>query len=392
MSRRAFTLPDLGEGLIEAEIVNWRVDPGDEVAIDQPLVEVETDKAVVEVPSPYGGVLVERGAQEGETIRVGDVLAVYETATPSAGTAVQESDREQARPGREPPGRDAAATQRSVTEVTALPLVRRLASELGVDLTRVVGSGPGGRIERTDVEAARSGDEADRRAHGSAVWMSPRRRTIAHRMTTSWRDIPQLTAFGTADVTLLISVRDALRARHGVPISMTAMLCAAVAPLLESHPDFNAEVEGDNVIRHGRVDIGVAVDTDQGLLVPVLRDTISMTVIEIAVELNRLAGKARDRRLDPADMSGATFVLSNVGAAEGTWGHGTPLVPPGNTAIVATGRIDLKPAVVGGVVVPRPLMPVSVSFDHRLIDGAPARAFLSELVANIEEPALFLTR
>lgn len=459
---REFRLPDIGEGLAEAEIVSWLVAVGDEVVADQNVVEVETDKAVVEIPIPYAGTVLHLGATEGEVVEVGSVLIVVGAPDEVYGA------------GDPPRGGDAAPIVGSLSEdaqelpppteilhgdgegsaaVKALPLVRKLARDLGVPIDWITGSGPDGRITREDVLAvARSGarptarepSEPDReqrpvsqepelagesepagepepvgdaepagepeqagetpavdidapgepaearagRQDDERVRMSRLRRTIAANMSRSWAEIPHVTTFDEVDVRRLLEARRALIARHGAPVSIDALVVKAIVPALRAHPDFNASVDGDDLIRHRAMDIGVAVDTEEGLMVVVVRGADEVGLIELSGRIAELAEGARNRALAPDLLTGQTFTVSNIGAAGG--GFGTPIVPPGTTAILSVGRAVDRPIAVDGAVMIAPVMSLSLSYDHRVIDGAAGRRFMGMVLENLEEPTLFL--
>jgi pyruvate dehydrogenase E2 component (dihydrolipoamide acetyltransferase) len=382
-----FLLPDIGEGLTEAEIVEWLVDLGQVVRLDQPLVRVETDKAVTDIPAPRAGVLQRQGAPAGSVVKVGDVLAVIgepaestqDQASPIVGTLLEAVPL------------PAAALPRA----RALPLVRKLARERGVDLGHVPGSGPDGRITREDVERA-----AASRAGSSRPWTGPSdsaeervrlsklRRTIAERMSRSWREIPHVTTFGEADATRLMEARVALGERHARSIPLEALFVKAVLPALRAHPEFNATLDGDDLVLKRRYDIGVAVDTPDGLIVPVVRAADGLDLFALSQEASRLSEAAVSRTASPADLAGATFTISNIGAVGG--GYGTPIIPYGTTAILSFGRAAQKPVVRNGAVQAVVLLPLSLSFDHRVIDGALGRRFLRMVTENLEQPALFL--
>jgi pyruvate dehydrogenase E2 component (dihydrolipoamide acetyltransferase) len=453
---REFRLPDIGEGLTEAEIVKWLVAVGETVTADQPIVEVETDKAVVEIPSPYAGTVVSLGGAEGEVIEVGEVLVVIGDEAEVAAADVPASTAD---PGSPPPvvhspppppivgtlAEDAeslAPVPETATEmpaaVQALPIVRKLARDNDIDLSSLTGSGPNGRITREDVEAAiaeageRSPALAPERAasavesarhpkeppvgthavgeiavgagHGISDEdmpaepvidttderrpMSRLRRTIAANMARSWAEVPHVTTFDEIDATRLLEVRQALGDRHGMKIPIEALVIKAVLPAIGEYPEFNATVDGDDLIVHGAKDLGIAVDTPDGLLVAVVRSADRHSVLELAGEVRRLGEGARNRTLSPDELTGQTFTISNIGAVGG--GHGTPIVPPGTTAILSVGAAKAKPIVYDGDLAIAPVMPLSLSYDHRVIDGAQGRRFMALVMENLEEPALFL--
>jgi pyruvate dehydrogenase E2 component (dihydrolipoamide acetyltransferase) len=419
---REFLLPDIGEGLTEAEIVRWLVPEGGKVEADQPVVEVETDKAVVEIPSPYAGVVLRHGGSEGETIQVGSVLVVIgeegeagddepgeepemtetapppsEAAAPIVGTLSEEAEVLSSS--------NRAASGETASTVKALPIVRKLARDLGVDLSQVQGSGPEGRVTRDDVLAAAPPEEAapspaktpapaapaDTAASADGDERQPMsrlRRTIAANMAKSWAEIPHVTTFDEVDASRLARVREALGSRHDVKIPVEALVSKAVIPALEAYPEFNATLDGDDLIVHPKHDIGIAVDTPDGLLVAVIRDAGSRPVLDIAGEVRRLGEGARARSLAPDELSGQTFTVSNIGAVGG--GQGTPIVPYGTTAILSVGRVQDKVIARDGEPVVAPVMPLSLSYDHRVVDGAQGRRFMALIIENLEEPALFL--
>lgn len=399
-----FRLPDIGEGLTEAEIVRWLVAVGESVRVDQPVVEVETDKAVVEIPSPYGGVVLHHGGNPGEKIEVGSILVVIGStgevwpstggggAAPIVGTISEEAVdlSEPARPVPE------LFSQR----VAALPLVRKLANELGVDLGEVIGTGPGGRITRQDVEAASQRSAPSETpavtapeapvgpGPGARVKLSRLRRTIAANMVRSWQEIPHVTTFDTAEAGRLLKAKRALSTRHGAVVSLDALVVKAVLPALAAHPEMAARIEGEDLVYPESIAVGVAVDTDEGLMVVVVRGAAELGLVELSGCIAELADKARSRTAAPEDLTGQNFTVSNIGAVGG--GFGTPIVPPGTTAILSVGRAEEKPVVREGAIEIATMMPLSLSYDHRLIDGAKGRRFMAMVIENLEEPALFL--
>ena len=391
-----FLLPDIGDGLTEAEVVRWLVDEGAPVGRDEPLVEVETDKAVVVIPSPVEGTVLRHGAAQGETMAVGAVLAVIgspeEAPTPAAGTPASRdgSARQDTAAAKEPRSQGTAAVQ-------ALPVVRRLARQHRVDLRNVRGSGPGGRITRQDVLAAAgaAGPVAGPPPETASTTQGVRRRplsrlqrTIAANMSRAWSEIPHVTAFDQVDVTRLVAERRSRSESHGTDVSFDALVIGATIPALRCFPEFNATLEGDYLLVHSGYHIGVAINAPDGLLVGVLRDAGEMSVPQIAEATRRLAEGGRSRTLGLEELTGQTFTVTNIGALGG--GFGTPIIPPGNTAVLAVGRVADAPVAEDGRVVVRPVMPISLSFDHRVIDGALSRRFMDVVVANLREPTLFL--
>jgi pyruvate dehydrogenase E2 component (dihydrolipoamide acetyltransferase) len=218
--------------------------------------------------------------------------------------------------------------------------------------------------------------------------MSRLRRTIAANMARSWAEIPHVTTFDSVDATRLLQIRDALGSRHQTKIPMESLVVRAVIPALERFPEFNATLDGDELILHGTHHVGIAVDTPDGLIVAVIRDAGAKGVLEIASEVGRLGEGARARTLSPDELGGQTFTISNIGAVGG--GHGTPIIPYGTTAILSLGRAAERVVAEGGEAVVAPVMPLSLSYDHRVVDGALGRRFMELVIENLEEPALFL--
>ncbi len=362
-----FRLPDIGEGLTDAEIVEWHVEVGDTVAADQALVDVETAKAVVEITTPFAGVVLYVGGADGDTVEVGDVLFVVGEAgeewEPGAGDQLSATSPHAA-PAEAP----------APCSVKAIPMVRKLAKEHGVDLAAITGTGSGGAITRDDVLAA-VGDAREER-----VPMSRMRRTIADNLTRSWQEIPHVTVSATVDATKLLDAH--AKAKADGPFPLEALIARAVLPLLVEYPEFNASLDGDDVIYKKHYDLGFAVHTEEGLLVVVTRDSEARTTEELAAEIVDLATKAKDRKLQPDDVAGQTFTISNIGALGA--GGGTPIIPLGTTAILSFGRAKEAPVVRDGEVAVSTVAPINLSYDHRLIDGALGQRFLAGLVDNLE--------
>jgi len=375
-------LPDIGEGLTEAEIVTWLVGIGETVAANQPLVEVETDKALVEIPSPRSGTLLHVGGEAGKTINVGDVLAVIgdegerweaEPTVVDVPAVEEPQDAEQ---------HPAVSQDSPGAVVKAMPVIRKLAAELGVDLATVAGSGPGGKITRSDVEDAAAHTAAieaaptARTGEYDGETLSAMRRTIARNLTQSWTEIPHVTVWRGVDAT------GALAAKAETGLLLEAILVMAVLPILAEFPDFNATYDGSRLNRSESAHVGIAVATDAGLMVPVVRDAQAMNLRMLNAEIERLTAAARDRTLGLGELSGSTFTLSNVGAVGG--GFGTPIIPYGTTAIVSVGRAEDDVIVKHGAIAIAKVFPVSLSFDHRVVDGAMASRFLLRYAAELE--------
>jgi pyruvate/2-oxoglutarate dehydrogenase complex dihydrolipoamide acyltransferase (E2) component len=359
-----FKLPDLGEGLTEGEIARWLVREGQEVAEDDPLVEIQTDKTTVEIPSPAAGVVAQILAQEGDVVPVGTVIVVIGDGA----TATQGAPAASAPSAASP---DLVPRQASTGKVRATPLVRRLAQELGVDLESIGGSGAGGRVTEEDVRrAATSGDQVP--SHGSEGRREPLRgvrRVIADHMTKA-QSIPSVTwveecDFGNVDLHLLVPT----------------VLKAAAASLRE-FPELNARLEGDAIVYLERYDLGIAIDTDQGLVVPVVRDCDSRSIDELDAEVKRLAEGARTGTLKPEELRGSTFSVTSAGKFSGLLV--TPLINHPEVAILAVHRIAERPVARDGAVVTRPMGNVSVTFDHRVLDGKRAAEFGLDVIGRLE--------
>jgi 2-oxoisovalerate dehydrogenase E2 component (dihydrolipoyl transacylase) len=356
MGERVFALPDLGEGLEEAVVATWLVAEGDEVELNQPIAEIETAKAVVEMPSPYAGRIARLHAAAGATVAVGSPLVTFDVAGAEPSKAVS-------------------------GPVAATPAVRRLARDLGVDLRQVAGSGPDGRITREDVEAAAApgaGPVAELEAETVAaeeVPLSPIRRAAAARLSES-AAIPQVTTFRTVDATAL----DAARRARG--LSPLPLLVRALADTRPAHPLLCSSWAGDRIRVHRTVDVGIATETDAGLVVPVVRDAASLGVGAIAAEVDRLARAARAGALASSDLGGATIAVSNTGSYGSE--YGTPLLNPGHAVTMALGVISPRALVVDGRVEARQACTISLTFDHRVLDGATVGRAFGALVELLE--------
>jgi pyruvate dehydrogenase E2 component (dihydrolipoamide acetyltransferase) len=400
-----FRLPDVGEGIAEAEIVRWLVQPGERVKLDDPLLEIETDKAVVVVPAPVAGTVVRHGGNPGDTLHVGDILAVIDAqgasvVTGSGPAAAPAPSVDGQRLGTEPARRPLAT-----------PAVRKLARDLGVDLADVESNGAGGRITSNDVQrfATRgTGAIAELRAgtRPKPVEQHPNppitnqedddhiplrglRRRIAEAMAYSWRTVPHITGMDEIDASELVAVRDKLRIsldQHGVHLSYLPIIVKAVVAALKLHPMVNASFDEDagEIILHHRYNIGIATATPEGLIVPVVRDADRKTIRQLAVEMHELSEQARERSIDLTNLQGGTFTITNFGSLGG-W-LGTPIIRPGEAAILGVGRIQDRPWAVDGQIVVRPIMALSFSADHRLIDGDVSTAFVRTLSGFLSQP------
>ncbi len=390
MPRFEFRLPDIGEGLAEAEVAKWLVAVGDRVKEDQPVVEMMTDKASVELPSPGTGTVVEKLAAEGDVVKTGAVLYVLETETQigAAGHAPAAETRQQA-----------TAPVTAMTEgagVLAPPAVRKLAREMGVDLATVKGSGPGGRVSAEDVKRQAAGPRSAAPAAPAPVGSGERirlrgvQKRMAETMALSARTIPHVTGFHDLEAGAFAELAARLRREaesRGARFPFDTLLVRAAALALRRHPIFNASLDDERgeIVMHEDVNVGVATATPDGLIVPVVKHADTLELDGLAAEVDRVASAAREGKTSISDVQGGTFTISNTGAWRG--GHGTSLIRPPEVAIVAFGRIEEKAVVRDGKVVARPMMPMSVTFDHRVIDGEAGLSFALTLRGLIEDPS-----
>ncbi len=359
-----FKLPDLGEGLTEGEIARWLVAEGDEIGEDDPLVEIQTDKTTVEIPSPAAGKVARILVEEGRVVPVGTVLVVIgEDGTgPDAEPVAQPAEQEKAAPATP----SAAPTEK----VRATPLVRKIASDLGVDLATITGSGPQGRITEEDVRnAADGGPGATAPSEGRREPLRGVRRLIAEHMTRA-AGIPAVTYVEECDFTDVDLKR------------VVAMTLHATAATLKDFPELNSRLEGDAIVYLDRYDLGFAVQTDEGLVVPVVRSCDSRSVDELDADVKRLAEAARERSLKPEELRGSTFTVTSAGKVAGLLT--TPLINHPEVAILAIGRVGERPAVREGQVVVRRMGNLALTFDHRVIDGARAAEFTLAVIRRLE--------
>jgi pyruvate dehydrogenase E2 component (dihydrolipoamide acetyltransferase) len=371
-----FKLPDLGEGLTEGEIARWLVSEGQEIGEDDPLVEIQTDKTTVEIPSPAAGKVAQILVAEGETVAVGTVLVVI--GEDGAAPPADEQPRAEAAPQKQAAAPDSAGSPRQAPgrapagRVRATPLVRRLAQELGVDLETLGGSGPQGRVTEEDVRSAAASPGL---AHGDAPEgrrepLRGVRKLIAEHLARAHAEVPPVTwveecDFGAVDLKWL------------VPLTLKA-----VAAALQEVPELNARLEADEIVYLDRYDLGVAVQTDQGLVVPVVRDCDSRSVDELADEVARLAEASRVHKLKPEELRGSTFTVTSAGKLGGLLT--TPIVNHPEVGILSIGRIAERPVVRDGAVVARPTGTIAVTFDHRVVDGARAAEFGLAVIRRLE--------
>jgi pyruvate dehydrogenase E2 component (dihydrolipoamide acetyltransferase) len=378
-----FLLPDLGEGITEAEIRKWLVSVGDAVEEHQPVVEVETDKAVVEVPTPRKGTVVSLARGEGETVRVGEVLLTIEE-----GVQGIPRPRSVSVVGELPEAEEAPAAP-----VLATPAVRALAREKGIPLDGIAGTGPRGSITREDLLAAaeKRGAADERPGLEERIPFRGLRRTIARNLLKSHQMTVCVTGMEEVDVTELWNLRLRKNAgldARGIHLTYFPFIIKAVQHALREHPLLNASVdeEGEAIVLKKYCNIGFAVDTPEGLIVPVLRDVEKKSILELAGELRTLSERARQRTITLAEMKGSSFTISNFGQFGG--GFATPIINYPDVAILGCGRIADKPWVVNGEIAIRKILPLSLTFDHRVTDGGDATRFLSRVAGYLEDPAL----
>lgn len=415
--RREFLVPDIGEGIAEVEIIEWHVGVGDEIRSDQVVATVQTDKSVVEMPTPLTGTVVFLGAETGALLDVGSVLVAVETdALLDVGRVPVAVETDADELIREPTfaledGESLA--RRPAVRPKAAPSVRRLAAERGVDLTLIRASGPEGRITRDDVlEAANASgdaalsDEGERRASSLPPGVSRRsravaseddehvplrglRRQIAKKMIESWRSVPHIIDYREVDASKLIEARQVLREarpEHAAVLTYVAFFVKATATALVGHPLMNAsfDEEAAEYVLHRRVHVGIATATSDGLLVPVVRDADRKSVLELAVEIGALVELARTRKASLEQLTGGTYTVNNLGAIGASMG--TPIVRTPEVGITGFGRISDRAVARDGLAVVRPVLMLSVVGDHRLHDGDTLGAFASALVRLLENP------
>jgi len=402
----AFLLPDLGEGLTEAEIVTWHVQTGDTVTVDQPIVEVETAKAVVEVPVPFAGRVTALHGQPGDVVAVGEPLLTVDTAESGnvlVGYGTSGGHRRRHRATRS--SGDSGVPPRNGRLPVASPLIRQLARSAGLDLATIRGSGRGGLITRRDVDAAINARQAGPTAVPEPAPIVPEpapavspadgviripirglRKSVADKLSRSRREIPEATVWVDVDATEMLRLRAALNADESAPkISLLALLSRFTILALRRHPELNARIEGGEIVMGPSVHLGFAAQTDRGLLVPVVRDAQAHTLEQLAVAVAERTRRARDGTLGPAELTGGTFTVNNYGVF-GVDGSAAIINHP-EAAILGIGRIIPRPWVVDGQVLPRQMTELTLAFDHRVCDGGTAGGFLRFIADCVESPA-----
>jgi 2-oxoisovalerate dehydrogenase E2 component (dihydrolipoyl transacylase) len=385
MGRYVFKLPDVGEGLAEAEISQWHVAAGDRIREDQPLVDVTTDKAVVEIPAPASGIVVSIHGAVGEKVAVGSELVVIETqaeipAGPKPSAAAE-------------PAPTAVAPAKAPGHALASPAVRQRARELGVELQLIHGSGPGGRVTHADLDALRTGSSREaptRKEEVEEHRVVGIRRKIAERVQEAKRRIPHFSYIEEVDVTALEELRLHLNETHaGKRVRLTPLpfLMRALALALPAHPEINARFDDEKgvVHRHSAVHIGIATQTPNGLLVPVVRHVETRELWDCAAEAARLAAAAREGKATRDELSGSTITITSLGALGGV--ASTPVINYPEVAIVGVNRIIERPVARNAAVVVRKMMNLSSSFDHRVVDGWNAAELIQKVKSLLEQPA-----
>ncbi|HZV35305.1 MAG TPA: 2-oxo acid dehydrogenase subunit E2 [Verrucomicrobiae bacterium] len=418
-------LPNLGEGADSGTVVNVFVKEGDKIEKDQPLLELENEKAVASIPSTAAGVISKIHVKNGDKISVGArIVTLTDGGGPSAASAAKSAARLEAKPTpkarapqpveeepkEQPAEENLEEVEQSNGAVAAAPSIRRLASELGIDLTKIRGSERGGRIVMSDVRAyiQRLIRQAQAPKTGAAPgaakpapkqidfskWgeiskkpMSSLRKVIARRMVENWNTVPHVTQFDEADLTTVLDLRKkyvAAYEKQGARLTVTSFVLKAVIAALKKHPIFNSSLDevAEEIVYKEYYHIGIAVDTEAGLIVPVIRDVDKKNLVQISKDLEDLAKKARDRKVSPDDLKGGTFTISNQGGIGGA--HFTPIVNQPEVAILGLGKGAIKPMARKDKIEPRMMLPIGLSYDHRLIDGGTAARFTVDLLQAIE--------
>jgi len=402
-------VPSLGESVTEATVAKWFKKVGDAVAQDEPLLELETDKVTLEVNAPAGGMLKDIKISEGKTVEVGTLLGLIEVGA-SGAKAPQKPETRNQKPETVQPAAQATSNEQRATPPQSGPAARKLLEETGIPASSIQGSGKDGRITKGDVLEAKSlpatsnqqpatAPAGQRPSYAKAsegreerVKMSKLRQVIAKRLKESQNTAAILTTFNEIDMTGVIGLRneykDAFEKKHGVRLGFMAFFVKAAVNALKEIPAVNAEISGDELIYKNYYDIGVAVGTEQGLVVPVVRGCDQLSLAEIEKEIGRLAQKARDGSLTMSDLSGGTFTISNGGVYGSLMS--TPIINPPQSGILGMHKTEERPIAVKGQVVIHPMMYVALSYDHRIIDGKESVTFLMRIKEAIEDPRRLL--
>lgn len=415
MGKQEFKLPDIGEGVVEGEVVQWHVAAGDTVTEDDPIVDVMTDKATVTIPSPVTGVVTSLSGNVGDMVAVGSTLVEFDSDADAAPASKPEAEPEAASSPTPPPApepaadptpapaaaKPAPALAAASSKVLASPAIRRRAREAGVDLSQVRGSGPAGRVRHADLDAYIAADGAvtgaapssysTKRTDVTEVKVVGLRRKIAEQMTISKSTIPHFSYFEEVDVTELEALRQVLNASRDESqpkLTYLPFIMLALSRIMPEHPECNANYDdqGGVVARHGAVHIGIATQTDRGLYVPVVKHVEAMDAWQAAAEMQRVASAARDGTASLEDLTGSTFTITSLGRDGGL--GATPIINHPEVAILGVHKARDMPVVRDGQIVVRRIMNLSSSFDHRVVDGADGAALVQHLRRMLEHPAL----
>ncbi|WP_271897671.1 2-oxoglutarate dehydrogenase complex dihydrolipoyllysine-residue succinyltransferase [Candidatus Phyllobacterium onerii] len=418
-------VPTLGESVSEATIGKWFKNVGDAIAVDEPLVELETDKVTIEVPASSAGSLAEITAKEGDTVEVGALLGMIgsgdgaaaapakkaeakpEATAQASGSAAASSTKEAEAKTAEVAG-EPAITERKPSEMPASPAASKILAEKGVSLSQVEGSGKRGQVLKGDVldavakgitaqpatteapkpVAARPASSADDASREERVKMTRLRQTIARRLKDAQNTAAMLTTYNEVDMSAVMDLRNRYKEifekKHGVKLGFMGFFTKAVTHALKEVPSVNAEIDGNDIIYKNFAHVGVAVGTDRGLVVPVVRNADQMSIAEIEKEIGRLGKAARDGALSMADMQGGTFTISNGGVYGSLMS--SPILNAPQSGILGMHKIQDRPVVVGGQIVIRPMMYLALSYDHRIVDGKEAVTFLVRVKESLEDP------
>jgi len=410
---KEFRFPDVGEGITEGEIVKWHVKVGDIVDEDQTIAEVETDKAIVEIPSPYSGKILKLNFKEKDIVKVGEVLAAIGGKEEGVAEETEQQPEEIAAQAEKPAAGivgEITESKKEIKEVKATPKIRKLARDLGVALEIINGTGSEGRITEEDVRRASETKEKDEGERGKKAEPKKKakydfygfldriplrgvRRATAKRMAESALKTALVTHFDQADVSGLAKIRTGLKARaeeKGVKLTFLPFIVKAVISALKKHPVLNATLDEDEeeIIVKKYYNIGIAVDMPDGLIVPVIKLAEHKSIFQLAEEIQNLAEQAKDRTIDMADLKGGTFSITNVGMIGGE--YATPIINYPEVAILATLRIDDRPRIEDGEIKIKKTLPLCLSFDHRVVDGAEVGRFMNDLIYFLENPGLIL--
>jgi len=418
-----FKFPDVGEGITEGELIKWLVKEGDHVSQDQPIAEVETDKAVVQIPSPVAGAVVRLYFKEKDTIHVGDVIVTLSEGNETVakkeepvslrkksfgvvGEIEEAPDEEEKKEVATP----VVETKKAV--VLATPAVRGLAKKLGVDIEKITGTGPGGRVIEGDLKSvqpearelsdahaietprAQSTRKYDDYGHVERTPFKGIRKATANKLSTSWAKAVHVTHMDEIDVTDLTGIllkESARAAKQGIKLTfMPFIIKAVIASMKEGHASLNSTLdeEREEIILKKYYNIGFAVDTPDGLLAPVVKGADEKSILDIAKDIQKLAEACRNRKVDLGDLKGGTFTLTNVGSLGGVFA--TPIINYPEAAILALGRVYDKPVFVKNKLAKRNVLPVSLTFDHRILDGAEACRFVNTIKEHLQDPSLLL--